>query len=70
MDGNLLFSLCNRVEEQVFQTWDNFRLSSPAKVAERHTNETLKETLLILTRLDMVEFLNNLQTNTGITEGI
>lgn len=42
MDGHLLFSLCDRVEEQVFQAWDNIGISSPAEVAEREqrTNET------------------------------
>lgn len=47
MDGNLLFSICNRVEEQVFQTWENIRISSPAN-RYKHTNWTYtsKETWL------------------------
>lgn len=49
MDGNLLFSLCDHVEKQVFQTWNSIRVSSPAKLSERYeqTNQTCNDTLLI-----------------------
>lgn len=48
MDGNLLFSLCNCVEEQVFQTGENFRRSNPVGVTYRYKHIYLKESITSL----------------------